>query len=332
MYRIYLIVIVMIFFIIGCDSDKPKYIQPMAINDRFNVVEGVENKIDILANDLSEDSSIDKSSILITLQPTNGDIQIDQQSGEVFYSVTNLNQTQDIFKYKVKDLNGNTSNEAVVVLDINKALTKAKSWYIRVLAIDKTDDIKTSDSKFGELEDINASRYNLEVYNTFNQSQLSVLFQDNNKEFKALFHPYTEETQEWNFVLKSNNSNADIVLKWQGVYVLDAFMDSYGRKRYKEYRYTQNPIIYNLKLIDKKTGVELPAIQDGRIYEYSFNMNGDNIREFMWVLSDTEVNIKMLQSKSLKKEVKQVLDNKQVFKLNSPPMMDRISYEQSIKK
>ena len=332
MNKKYYIFVVLLLSIVGCEDSTIQQSHPVANNDTYIITESVENKLDILSNDISPYGSIDKSSIKIISQPKEGDITIDTQTGSVIYLSHESNQTKDQFTYEVTDSNGVVSNEAIVILNIKKPAIKATNWYIRVIAINETDSIVSSDSKFGELDDNNASDYNLKLYTAFSQSQLSVIFQDNNQSFKSLFYPYSSN-KKFHFLLKSANANADIVLKWQGIYVLDAFMDNYGRKRYKEYRYTKNPIVYNLKLVDKKTGLEIPAIENGRIYEYRFNMDGSNSREFMWVLSDSKVDIKMLKSTSLKEEFKVEQNNHKLFELNSPPKIyDRIKDETSLKK
>lgn len=330
MYKNYLITIVILSLIIGCEVDDIQKNKPIANNDRAIVMQGIQNRINILSNDQANESQIDKSSIMITSQPHSGEIDIDTQSGEVIYTVSDFNQTQDMFKYKVKDQNGIISNEAVVILDIKKLITKAKNWYIKIIAIDQNNNIITSDTKFGELEDENVSQYNLKIYEQFNQANLSILLIDNNQKFKTIFYPHSDTSKKWNFILENHDTSADIVLKWQGVYVLDKFVDTYDRVRYKEYRYTKNPIVDYLKLVDKKSGVEIPAIQNGRICEYRFNMDGEHRREFEWILSDTKVKSNIFKPKSINKVKMQIIKPK-IFSLDSPPPMDRMSYEQTSK-
>jgi len=325
MYKTYLLTLALLSLIVSCKVTNEINIKPMAHDDHAIITQNIENTIDILKNDQPNGIPIDKSSIIITLKPKYGDIKIDTESGTILYTLNDINQTQDIFKYQVKNINGLLSNEAIVTLEIKKTMTKAKNWYIKIVAINQSDNITISDTKFGELETKNTDIYNLKTYNKFDTTNFNISLISNQQKFKSLFYTHNDQTKKWSFKLNSDNKNADILLTWQGIYVLEKFTDKYNRTRYKEYRYTKNPIVNYLKLIDKQNGVEIPAIQNSKICKYQFNMNGKKSREFEWVLNDIPINSKTFKQTPTHKQVIQKTKINS-FDLHTPPAIDRDTY------
>jgi hypothetical protein len=217
---------------------------------------------------------------------------------------------------------------------------KATQWYIRLVAEDPARSMKTVSAQLGELEaEDTVTKHTLKALNPFGGTYLDVVFKDpagvESGEYKVNFHKYDDGTNDrWSFTVKTdeNNINADILLTWRGVYLLKSYTDKQNRKRYSEYRSTTNPIIKHMKLVDSATGEEMPAVVDGKVQTYTFNMEGSQTRTFEWVVQTDEVTLpaqqsklSTLQAKVLKKEAK--VQSKQIqevkaesFDLSKPPM------------
>ena len=223
---------------------------------------------------------------------------------------------------------------------------KPTNWYIRVTAEDPARNMKTASTQLGQLEaDDAVEKHTLKSLTPFGGTYLDVVFKDpagvESGEYKVNFHKYAEETEDrWSFTVKTDprNTNAKILLSWRGVYVLKPYTDDQSRQRYSEYRSTTNPIIKNMKMVDSVTGKEIPAVVNGKIQTYTFNMNGSQTRTFEWVVQTEEVNLpaqesKMstLQAKALKMDAK--VQSKQIeaakaksFDLTKPPVIKESEY------
>jgi len=107
--------------------------------------------------------------------------------------------------------------------------------------------------------------------------------------YKSSFHVSSTDADSWEFTVKSNDSTADMILGWRGVYVLTPYTDEQDRVRYHEYRSMTNPILPYMTLLDTATNTEIPVLSNGRVNEYVFNMDGATERTFRWKVKDTSV-------------------------------------------
>jgi hypothetical protein len=87
---------------------------PTAVDDRDETFEGVSVEIDVAANDTDPDSQIDRSSIVITDDPLNGQVRIDEATNNVIYIPDSGHQGWDVFGYSIKDEFGAESERARV--------------------------------------------------------------------------------------------------------------------------------------------------------------------------------------------------------------------------
>jgi len=220
-----------------------------------------------------------------------------------------------------------------------KAETKATQWYIRLLAENISSNMKTVSTQLGELEEENTvQKHTLKALTPFGGRYVDIVFKDpegvKNGEYKVNFHRYKDgEEDKWRFTIKTdkNSVNDDILLSWRGVYVLKSYQDKQNRHRYSEYRSLTNPIIKYMKLIDTKTGKEMPVMVDGKVQTYSFNMNGEQTRTFEWIVQTKEVTLPTKDSKLntsraaiLRKNAKihsKDIDKSDSFDLSKPPMI-----------
>ncbi len=340
--------ILVLFFLSGCDKDtynENKNIAPLAVDDVAEVTESATKDIDILANDTDVDGSIDASTVEIVTDVTHGETIIDPNTGNVTYTPISAYAGEDYFTYKVKDDQGAWSNTArvnIVVIPNEKLSipeTKATNWYIRIVAEDAARGMKTESSQLGELEvDDAVQTHTLKALSPFGGSYIDVVFVDPNGvdagEYKTNFHLHQEDTENrWQFTIKTDDANADIMLTWRGLYVLTPYVDDQSRQRYKEYRSMTNPLIKNMKLVDSSNGKEIAAAVNGQVQSYSFNMDGQTERTFDWVVQADEVSIpaqtSKLSTRRAKVIQKDIAINKakimkkkaEMFDLNKPPMI-----------
>jgi len=218
----------------------------------------------------------------------------------------------------------------------SKVETKATNWYIRLTAEDQMRQMKTASSQLGALEEDDAvEKHTLKSLTPFGRSYLDIVFIDPKDvepgEYKSNFHISQEGSEDhWEFTVKTDDTTADIVLGWRGIYVLTPYIDDENRMRYREYRSITNPLVKYMKLIDKETGEEIAAVQDGKVQKYSFNMNGKNTHTFEWVVETEEVKIitprksiggKVLKQHAPLKQKSSARKKIDSFDLTKPPMM-----------
>jgi PKD repeat protein len=186
------------------------------------------------------------------------------------------------------------------------------NWYIRLVAEDPARNMKTASTQLGVLEvDDAAQKHTLKSMTPFGGSYLDVVFRNpsgvKSGDYKVNFHPYREgSTESWEFTVRTDDTTADILLTWRGLYVLHAYVDEQNRRRYREYRSTSNPLIKNMKLVDVESGMEVAAVVKGKAQTYSFNMNGAAERTFRWVVEDEPVTISAQNSKFVTLQAKAV--------------------------
>ncbi len=85
-----------------------------------------------------------------------------------------------------------------------------------------------------------------------------------------------------------------------------------------------------MKLVDSSNGVEIPALVNGKVQIYTFNMSGQKERNFEWVVQTTQVTtstkeskLSTLQARALQKDAKIMKQkNLELLDLSKPPMID----------
>ena len=217
--------------------------------------------------------------------------------------------------------------------------TKPSNWYIRLVAEDPVRAMKAGDTQLGELEVSDAvEKHTLKALSPFGGSYLDIVFGDpsgvDTGDYKVNFHVYEEGSEgRWQFTVRTDDVNADILLTWRGLYVLTPYIDDQDRQRYKEYRSLTNPLIKNMKLIDVSNSTEIAAAVDGKVQTYSFNMEGQTERTFEWVVQTDEVTIPVqvsklstLQAKAIQKDATADIESSmskkaESFDLTKPPMI-----------
>lgn len=99
---------------------------PVAVDDNVQTAENTAVAIDVTSND-TDDSSIDKTTVIITSPPAHGSTSIDSLTGVVTYTPTTGYSGVDYFDYTVKDNLGNISNVANVTIVIKVAAVSVEN-------------------------------------------------------------------------------------------------------------------------------------------------------------------------------------------------------------
>ncbi len=237
----------------------------------------------------------------------------------------------------------------------------AQEWYIRIVAEDTTNNMKTVSSQLGQLSIANAQvQHSLKALAPFTTAFIDVVFKNPvglaTGEYSSNFHTATPN-DSWEFTVKSSDANAIIILSWRGLYVLTPYMDTENRAKYKEYLSRTNPLIRHMKLVDITSGTVTPADDNGTSQVYTFAMiDGVNImgkdrfgnpivigksKTFRWVLQDTPVVtaivpkqikfLKTLRVQALRKDAKATPGKLKRKRLKNFDMMTPPNFEVLVK-
>ena len=97
---------------------------PTAVADTISLAKGASATVNLANNDTAGTAAINRGSIVITTQPTNGTVTVGTD-GNVTYQHNNSSTTSDSFAYTIKDVNGLVSASALVSVTIAPASNQA---------------------------------------------------------------------------------------------------------------------------------------------------------------------------------------------------------------
>ena len=97
---------------------------PTAVADAFSVAKSGSTTVNLANNDTVGTSPINRNSIVISTQPTNGSVTVNTD-GNVTYLHNGSNTTTDSFAYTIKDTNGLVSGAATVSVTITPVTNQA---------------------------------------------------------------------------------------------------------------------------------------------------------------------------------------------------------------
>ena len=109
---------------LNIDPNTPIITPPTALGDAFSVVRSGSNTVNLANNDTAGTSAINRNSIVISTQPTNGSVTVNAD-GNVTYLHNGSNTTSDSFAYTIKDTNGLVSAAATVSVTVTPATNQA---------------------------------------------------------------------------------------------------------------------------------------------------------------------------------------------------------------
>jgi hypothetical protein len=102
----------------------PATTPPTAVADAFSVAKSGSTTVNLANNDTAGTSPINRNSIVISTQPTNGSVTVNTD-GNVTYLHNGSNTTSDSFAYTIKDTNGLVSGAATVSVTITPVTNQA---------------------------------------------------------------------------------------------------------------------------------------------------------------------------------------------------------------
>ncbi|MBS3778705.1 MAG: PKD domain-containing protein, partial [Candidatus Thermoplasmatota archaeon] len=91
---------------------------PIAKNDTFSTNKNTAIWLNVTANDSDKDGTINVSSVNITTDPVHGSTNLNDTTGKIQYKPDENFDGKDSFTYTVEDNDGNTSNEATVLITV----------------------------------------------------------------------------------------------------------------------------------------------------------------------------------------------------------------------
>ncbi|MEM8910982.1 MAG: tandem-95 repeat protein [Planctomycetota bacterium] len=124
---------------------------PRVLPDTPTLLADGSTEVDVLANDVDIDGTINRGSLTITSQPAFGTVDIDETTGVVTYTPFSDFPGFDSFRYRVADDIGTFSDEAVVTISPNVAPTviddATGAFLNEPIIIDVTDNDSDSDGQ-----------------------------------------------------------------------------------------------------------------------------------------------------------------------------------------
>jgi len=312
------IYVVSIFMFLGCELENKDLI------DLLNKNQSNIEEIDQTTNKKSIDTTIKKVKYKEIKSITSSKNSKEEDSDKT----DNENTTEGTE-------NSNINSEEVLRREfVNSKEVKPSNWYVRVVVEEAFDGMKTKSAQLGQIDKDDATTtYSLRSILPYGKSYLDVVFKNpdglKNGDYKTSFHMYQPEQEDrWTFTVNTDvsHANSDFLLHISGIFVLTPYIDEYNRLRYKERKSVSNPLLKNMKLIDKVSSKEMAVVKDGKTQIYKFNMSGNLSREFELVLQVDEVSVASKKSKVkvMKSARKSFIKKDDTFDLFHPPIIEDI--------
>lgn len=193
---------------------------------------------------------------------------------------------------------GLISNTAIAAKNSNakaKSSKPAKQWYMKTtleVAVnpDKTIEDKSS-GVFGKLDESHAGydQHDIPAFGSTARSQGAIVFVHGDEwgekagEYLSDYHGSNKHSDSWVFNVNSRHLDGEATLSWDGLFVLNS-SEINGRRQYNKKKDVRNATLENLQLIHLDTLTVIPAVTNGVLNTYTFNMEGKSSHQFRWVL------------------------------------------------
>ena len=176
---------------------------------------------------------------------------------------------------------------------IDSGVKTTNEWYVstRVSVSDTANSVTvggTNPAVFGKLAESSDGydKHDITPYGSVVGAEAAVVFihsdwDENSGEYHSNYHDTKgAEKDSWEMTVFSSVDNAEVTLKWEGLYELSK---EKGKTLYDEKKVLDSSTLENLKLVDTVTGEETPAVTNGKLNTYSFTMeSGESSRIFIW--------------------------------------------------
>jgi hypothetical protein len=223
--------------------------------------------------------------------------------------------------------NDNINNTPNPKYERNISIDKqiAPEWKIAFSLQNITDNIDFDGASCGRVStsDI-ANKRTLDSFGTKGLLDI-VMYKDTNKskEYSIVYKVFADDGS-WGFDVISTNDTADVVIQWQFYKLIRD--NQLNRLKYNEIFDSKNEALKYMKLIDMQTNEEIPAVVDGNINRYTFNMDGSTKHTFKWVYSKSIIENTKIYKVSKKIKRKKSHGFQKEFDLTQPPIV-RQRYE-----
>lgn len=173
----------------------------------------------------------------------------------------------------------------------------SQQWYLRLTVVSPDDDsLRDRGNVLGQLDDsvLGYDRHDLIELNPFASPYLTLVFPHDDwldaGNYSSDYHATdAEASDQWDFQVHSDNSNRNITLYWDNLKLVERKDDaaSKGKGRNKSQQMdSEEELVERMWLEDTLTGERVYAVDSGQLQSYSFNMEGENVRSFRWVMED----------------------------------------------
>ena len=174
-----------------------------------------------------------------------------------------------------------------------KEVKPTGEWYVstKVSVSDTANSVTiggTNPAVFGKLAESSDGydKHDIPPYGSVVGAEAAAVFihtdwDERSGEYHTNYHD-TKGAQKdsWEMTVFSSVPNAEVTLKWEGLYELKK---AEGKILYSEKKVLDSDTLKNLKLVDTKTGEETAAVKNGKLNTYSFTMeSGESSRIFVW--------------------------------------------------
>ena len=226
---------------------------------------------------------------------------------KIFYKFTLGMLTSLVILFVSGCGNSTTSTESSVEQPIQS------EWYARLIAEIPSENMKDQGNVLGQLKDSSNTHdsHDLIEMAPFGNRFLTIVFPHSEWEerpgnYTSDFHSIdTDVNDEWVFQVRTSAVNSDVTIRWEGLYVLA----SEGT----EEQLVKDEFFAKMWVEDTLTAEQIPVIINGELQNYTFNMNGQNTREFRWgigeyVKSDTSNKVISMKAAKIVEEPMEVID------------------------
>ena len=181
-----------------------------------------------------------------------------------------------------------------------KKKVKVKAmWAMTLYAEDANSKLKSVETRFGQIKKAKsgADAYDQESFPSWPKLAINFEADGPGSKYKGDYHNITRKKgDEWTFVVTSSDVNRAVTLRWSELQKVVLLKSKAQPRPYKRIEAPGAKKLRRMQLIDLETGEKIPAVVDGELQSYTFNMEGEKTRTFKWKF------LSLKEFRTLKKE------------------------------
>ncbi|ADV45950.1 hypothetical protein [Nitratifractor salsuginis] len=167
----------------------------------------------------------------------------------------------------------------------HKRVRVGAMWAMTLYAEDADSKLKSVETRFGQIKKAKkgVDAYDQESFPSWPKLAVNFEADGPGSKYKGDYHNITRwRGDEWNFVVTSSDVNRAVTLRWSELQKVVLLKSKAQPRPYKRIEAPGARKLRRLLLIDLKTGEKIPAVIDGKLQSYTFNMEGEKTRRFKW--------------------------------------------------